>query len=334
MTPGAPRRIAVALTGLVIVTVVGTLGYLALGFTLLEAVYQTVTTVATVGFREVRPLGPEGMVFTIALIVLGVGWVLYSLGVVFEAPTEGHLRAHLERRRMNREIESMHGHVVICGHGRVGRAAREHLVAAGVPVVVVDNDPARLAGLTDAATVTGDVTDDAVLKAAGVERAGALVAALDTDADTVYVTLSARALRPDLVIVTRARTAASADKMVMAGATHAVNPQGIGGRRLAVFAMQPDVAEFLDVVMHEENLDFRLQQVHVAAGSALEGSRIGDLELSERGGPLLLALRPGPGEPLGANPAPVTALSAGAVLILLGTPEQLAAVSRLGASAG
>jgi voltage-gated potassium channel len=174
----------------------------------------------------------------------------------------------------------------------VGRAAQEQFLASGLDVVVVDIDPAVVAGMTDGLYLVGDVTDDAVLRRAGIEHARALLAALETDADTVYVTLSARALRSDLVIVARARTAASAEKMIMAGATHAVNPERIGGRRLAVFALQPDVAEFLDVVMHEESLDFRIQQIPVEVGSALEGRTLADLGLRGHAGALVLALRP------------------------------------------
>lgn len=230
---------------------------------------------------------------------------------------------------MDKQIEALRGHVIVCGYGRVGRAAREQFVASGLDVVVVDMNPATLAETTDGSYLVGDVTDDAVLRRAGVEHARALLVALDTDADTVYVTLSARALRGDLVIVARARTTASAEKLIMAGATHAVNPERIGGRRLAVFAMQPDVAEFLDVVMHEESLDFRIQQVLVEAGSALDGRALSDLDLRGHTGALVLAVRPAAGVPLEPNPAPSTVVPAGAVLIALGTPDELGALVAL-----
>ena len=333
VTQGALRRLGVALAGLVAVTVLGTVGYLLLGFTFLEALYQTVTTVATVGFREIRPLSPVGMVFTIVLIVVGVGVVLYNLGLIVEVLTEGHLRQHLERRRMDRKIESLRAHVIVCGYGRVGRAACEQLVAGGEDVVVVDVDPG-LAEEVDGPYLVGDVTNDEVLRRAGMARARALVVCLESDADTVYTVLSARAMRPDLVIVARARTTGSAEKMLMAGATHAVNPQRIGGRRLAVFALQPDVAEFLDVVMHEENLDFRIQQVPVEPGSALDGHALADLDLRGNVGALVLALRVAARRPLEPNPAPSTVVPAGAVLIALGTPEELDALEALGTARG
>ena len=188
-----------------LVLVSGTVGYVLLGFGLLDAVYQTVTTVTTVGFREVKPLTAAGQIFTMVLILAGVGTALYTLGVLLEALIEGHLLQHMERRRMDRAIAQMTGHVIICGWGRVGRASARYLSATGQEVVVVDRDAGRLAGI-GYPTVLGDVTDDEVLETAGITRARALIAALDTDADNVYGTLSARALRPDLVIIARART--------------------------------------------------------------------------------------------------------------------------------
>ena len=325
------RRIVVALAALLAVTTFGIVGYLLLGFGLLDAVYQTVTTVSTVGFREVQPLSTSGQIFTMALIVVGVGTVLYNLGVLLEAVTEGHLRQHLERRRMDARIAALRGHVIICGNGRVGSAAVDFLTSTGHEVVVVDSDPARLAKLAPGVPhLVGDVTEDPVLREAGIAHARAVIVALETDADTVYVTLSARAMRPDVVIVARARTTGSKAKMELAGASRAVNPQRIGGRRLAAFALQPDVAEFLDVVMHDENLDWRIQQVRVAAGSPLADRTLADLRLRERTGALVLAVRRAPDEALEPNPPDRLVVPVGAVLIALGTPSELADLVALG----
>ena len=195
------RRIKVAMAGLVVVIGFGTAGYLFLPveagrhqFGPLDALYQTVTTVATVGFREVHPLNHQGQIFTMLLIILGAGTVLYNLGLLVEAVTEGKLRQHLERRRMDKTIGDMRDHVIICGFGRVGKAAAEHLVATGNQVVVIDRDPIRLAEHDEIPHLIGEATGDDILRAAGIERARALVASLDTDAETVYLVLSARAL--------------------------------------------------------------------------------------------------------------------------------------------
>jgi len=245
------RRISRALLAFSLVIVAGTVGYAILGFGFVDALYQTVTTITTVGFREVHPLSTVGELFTIVLILVGVGTALYAFGIVLEALIEGHLRQQLRRRRMDRQIRQMTGHFIICGGGRVGRAAVLYLDALGKQVVVVDQDPACLLGL-DYPTLLGDVTDDDILQAAGIGHAYGLIAALNTDANNVYVTLSSRALRPDLVIIARARTEDSKSKLLRAGANRAVNPQLIGGQRMAAFALHPHVAEFLDVVMHDE----------------------------------------------------------------------------------
>jgi len=319
-------RIRTALAALAVVVATGTVGYVLLGFTPLDALYQTITTITTVGFREVNPLSSAGKVFTMALILTGVGTALYALGALLEAFVEGDLRSHLGRRRMNRSISRMQGHVIVCGWGRVGAASRHYLRSTGQRVVAIDRDPERLAGL-DEPHVIGDVTDDRVLLAAGIERARALIAALDTDADNVYVTLSARALRPDIVIVARARDESSTAKLMRAGADRTVNPQLMGGRRLGAFALQPHVAEFLDVVMHDETLDFRLEQFEVLPDSPHVGTTVGQMATHLPTGALLLALRR-PGRPFEANPDPDIVIEEGAVLIALGTADELTTLRR------
>jgi len=295
-----------------------------LGFGVLDAVYQTVTTVTTVGFREVKPLTEVGQLFTIALILLGVGTALYAFGVVLEALIEGHARQRMGRWRMDRQISRMTGHIIICGCGRVGSACVQYFSSLGKPFVVVDRDPAQLRGL-DHPTVLGDVTDDRILEAAGIARASALITALDTDAANVYVTLSSRALGPDLVIIARARTEGSKAKLLRAGANRAVNPQMIGGRRMAAFALQPHVSEFLDVVMHDETLDYRIEEVEITATSPLVGRSLGDVALREATGALLLAIRSAGGRFI-ANPTHNSRLEPQTILIVLGTSTQLDAV--------
>ena len=221
----------------------------------------------------------------------------------------------------SQSISRMQGHVIVCGWGRVGTASRRYLRNAGQQVVAIDRDPARLAGLAEP-HIVGDVTDDKVLLAAGVEHARALIAALDTDADNVYVTLSARALRPDILIIARARDETSTAKLMRAGANRTVKPQLMGGRRLGAFALQPHVAEFLDVVMHDESLDFRLEQFEVLPTSPHIGTTVRQMAAHLPTGALLIALRR-PGRPFEANPDPDIVLEEGSVLIALGTADEL-----------
>jgi voltage-gated potassium channel len=309
------------------VFVLGTIGYVILGFSALDAVYQTVTTVATVGFREVQPLDDAGKVFTIVLILVGVGTALYTFSVVLETLLEGHLSRLFGRRRMERQIEAMRGHVIVCGWGRVGRAIGAELAAADAELVVVDLNATRLADSGMPALV-GDATEDRVLEQAGLRRARALVAALDNDAANLFVTLSARALCPDLFIVARARIEETEEKLRRAGADRVVNPQSIGGARIAAFVLQPNVTEFLDIVMHDRGLQFRLEEVSVPAGSPIAGQTIRDAHLRDRTGALVLALRDEDGT-FNTNPSPDTTIHPGHVLIAIGTPDELTALERV-----
>lgn len=303
------------------VVLIGTIGYWALGLSWLDAAYQTVTTITTVGFREVGEFGTAEKWFTIGLILLGVGTVLYTFTTAMQFVIEGQLTEFVGRKRMNRKIAELNGHVIVCGWGRVGRAVTEDLRRAGRDVVVVDLDAQRLAGV-EVAVVLGDATLDATLRAAGIERASALVVAMSTDAANLYVTLSGRAMNPALFIVARARVDDSMAKLAQAGADRVVNPQELGAARMASFIVQPNVAEFVDVVMHERSMEFRMQEVELTAASPLAGRSLRDANLRQHTNVLVLAVRT-PDGTFVANPQPDLELDAGDVIIAVGTGEDL-----------
>ena len=313
----------------VLVVAVGTVGYTALGLSPLDALYQTVTTVTTVGFRELGEFeGPE-KVFTMLLIVAGVGLVLYTLTLVVQVTMEGQLAEAVGRRRMDRKIADMSGQVVVCGWGGVGRAVADDLMQSGREVVVLDSDPDRVRGI-EHPTVVGDATLDATLRAAGVERAAALVAALADDAANLFVTLSARTLNPTMFVVARARQDDSVAKLQRAGADRVVNPQALGAARMASFVVRPHVAEFVDVVMHERSMEFRLQEVAVPDGSPIVDRSLGDLRVHESTGVLVLAVRDQDGT-FRSNPDHTTVLRAGQVIIAVGTEDHLGRLVALAA---
>ncbi|MGD0985769.1 MAG: potassium channel protein [Acidimicrobiales bacterium] len=319
------RRVRIGLVALVIVLLGGTIGYLLFGFDLLDALYQTVITVTTVGFNSPRPLSAGSKGFTIALILVGVGTALYTFSAVLEVLIEGHMRELVRRRRMERDIARMDQHVIVCGLGRVGREVARFLDNTGREVVVIDRDPERLSAVPYP-WVHGDVTDDSVLHQAGIDRAATLVAALDTDADNLYVTLASKSMRPDLQIIARARNQSSEAKLFRAGANRVVNPQQLGGDRMAAFVTQPHVVDFIDVVMHDGTLKFRLEEQTVSGDSPLAGSTLRSAEIHTRTGALVLAIRRPDGSFL-TNPSPGEAIEAGDVLISVGTAEQLDALA-------
>jgi len=315
-------RLRVALGMVAAVTVFGTAGYVGFGFTLLDALYQTVTTITTVGFRELRDFQSGEKIFTIILIIVGVSTVLYTFTLVVQLVVEGQLSEFVGRRRMDRQINQLKGHTIVCGWGRVGAAVAHDLKIEGHEVVVVDADADRVKDLPFP-TVVGDATRDETLRSAGIERARALIAALHGDADNLFVTLSGRDLRPDLFIVARARADESIGKLEHAGADRVVNPQELGAGRMASFVASPHVAEFLDVVMHERSIEFRLREIDIPPDSPVAGKTLREAKLREISGALVLALR-SPDGSFTTIPTGDTVLGPHHVVIAIGTAEDFA----------
>jgi voltage-gated potassium channel len=257
-----------------------------------------------------------------AVIVTGVGTALYTFTLAVQVVVEGQLREHVGRRRMDRRIADMRDHVVVCGWGRVGRAVAVDLVENGRDVVVVDSDAERLRDLAYP-SVAGDATLDATLRSAGLSRAAALVAALTGDAENLFVTLSGRSINPELFIVARAREEESVPKLERAGADRVVNPQELGAARMASFVVRPNVAEFVDVVMHERSMEFRMQELEVGADSPLAGKSLREADLRRRANVLVLALRQVDGT-FATNPDPDTIIEPKQVIIAVGTGDDLA----------
>ena len=312
-------RLQRAIAMVIAVAIIGTFGYWMFGMSLTDASYQTVTTVTTVGFRELQDFNNLEQWFTIVIIITGVSTVLYTFTLAVQVVVEGQLRDFVGRRMMDREISKLSGHTVVCGWGRVGRAVAEDLVATGHRVVVVDENPERVANIAHP-TVVGDATLDSTLRAAGIERARALIAALEGDAENLFVTLSARAIVPDLFIVARARQDESVPKLANAGADRVVNPQELGAARMASFVARPHVAEFVDVVMHERSLEFRMQEYDVPEGSPLAGKTLREADLRRRAGVLILALRRVDGS-FTTNPDPDTVIEPHQILIAVGADD-------------
>jgi len=316
------RQLAITLLALGAVLTIGTVGYVLLGISWLDAAYATVFTVTTVGFKEISDFGTAEKLFTMGLMLVGTGTVLYTLTLLVAALVEGHVGSLMGRRRMQREIDALSGHIIVCGYGRVGKATAHELAKSGNAVVIVDVAEDRLIDC-EYPNLIGNASSDHVLRSAGITRASTLVASLDNDADSLYVTLSARALNSDLVIIARSRTDDAEKKFTRAGADRVVNPQRIGGDRIAAFALQPHVVDFLDVAMHDADIEFRLEDVEVTAGSSLAGSTVGATRQQEGGGALLLALRDSGGQFV-TNPPSDQVINPGDVMIAIGTDPQLA----------
>ena len=324
------RRLARVGSAIVVVLVGGTAGYMLLeGWSFLESLYMTVTTIATVGFGEVHPLGDRGRVFTIILIVSGTGVMAFLLGTIVEYVVSGELTGALRRRRVQQAIDQLRGHYIVCGHGRVGNEVVRDLEVAGAAVVILDRTPPPEAPGARHHFLEGDAADDQLLVRAGVARARGLVAATGDDNANIVVTLTARALNPGLVIVARASHPGAEAKLMRAGASHVISPYRIGGRRMATQLLHPRVTDFLDRVMHSGELEFWIEETRVEPASGLAGRSLQEADLGTRTGVNLLALaRQGDGVLL-TNPDAATRLEPGDVLIGFGTREQFGRLVRL-----
>ncbi|MEA2683078.1 MAG: voltage-gated potassium channel [Chloroflexota bacterium] len=319
------RALVVPFAILLSLLVYGTVGYMALEhFTVLDAFYMTVSTISTVGFGEIHPLDTAGRAFTITVIVMGVAGFLYTFGVLIESVSAGRWQAHRRYRRMEAQLEALTGHVIVCGYGRTGEQVVRELEQAEQPYVVVEINelPLEFLRRDRRLHVVGDAASDDVLKLAGIDRAVALVTAVDSDERNVYIVLTARAINPELFIVARAGYRDSDAKLHRAGADRVVSPYTLSGRRMAALALQPAVVDVLDVVMTGGSAAMAIEELLVP-DRATPGLTPGVLR---RSGAVLLAVC----EPDGAmdvGPGDSRVLNAGDLVIAMGTRDQLGALA-------
>jgi voltage-gated potassium channel len=299
----------------------GTLGYMLIeGWNFFDALYMTITTVTTVGFGEVHPLSQSGRTFTMLLIAGGVGSVLYMLTVLAEEVVEGKLRQIMGRRTLERKIRALKDHYIICGYGRIGSLVTEMLRERGTELVVIETDPDITTRLeTDGVHyVLGSATEEETLLAAGIDRAKGLVATVNSDADNVYIVLTAKGMRPDIFTIARATEPGSERKLKRAGADKVVSPYYIGARRIAQTVMRPSVADFIDLTFHSTDMALQMEELVVGQRSELRGVTLRDSGLRQKLDVIILAVKKSDGHMI-FNPPAETMLTAGDTLIALGS---------------
>jgi voltage-gated potassium channel len=323
------RRLAWAFGLVAAVGLVGTLGYMVLErWSLLDAVYMTVITVGTVGFTEVHALDSAGRIFTIVLILAGVGSLAFAFGQFVEFVLEGHLTNILEVRRMDKRLAALRGHTIVAGLGRVGGVAARALADEGASFAVIDSDADATAVAVRAGwcVVQGDATEEETLRHAGIERAGSVVTALSGDAENLFVTISARSLNPDTFIVARSEHESTEAKLLTAGANRVITPNVIGGRRMASMVLYPTVSDYLDLVSGAQGVEFRLQELELSSGSCFVGQSIAEARIRETTGAQVVAIL-NPDATVDANPSAATKLAPGQRLVVLGSADQVAALA-------
>jgi voltage-gated potassium channel len=294
------------------------------GWRAIDALYMTIITLTTVGYGEVYPLSDAGHVYTIALIITGVGFFLYVIGAVIQFMVEGRVRILLGRRRLDRKISRLKNHHIVCGYGRIGKVICHKLLQENYNVVVIDQNPdlaQRLDGL-GFVYICGDATDEAILLKAGIREAKALVAVLGTDADNVFLVLTGRQLSSSLHIIARAGNDAAKTKLAAAGANTVEAPYETGAASMAQRILRPTVTSFLDLAIGGNHADIHMEEIPVAESSRLNGIILQDSGIRQKYNLIIIAIKK-PDDRMIFNPSFETRLGVGDTVIAVGDPVNL-----------
>jgi len=311
---------AVAL--LVSVVLFGTVGYAAIErWSFWRAFYVTVLAITTV---DLPPLSRGGQIFTVFVLVAGVGAALYTFTLLATVVVEGGLPKRLQRRRHTHMLDTIRDHFIICGYGRIGSIVARQFRRQRIPYVVVERDPERAQAATDdgGLSVEADASGEDVLKRVGLDRARGLIAVVGTDAENVYAVLSARVMRPDLFIVSRAETDDATQKLKRAGADRVISPYQIGGMQIAQTAVRPAVVDFVELATSADNIELAMEEITITARSAFANASILDANLRQRYGVIVVGIQR-QDRRMEFNPEPDTRMQAGDKLVVLGRPDSL-----------
>lgn len=325
------RRLSVSGVLLFIILALGTSGYMFIedvGF--LDSLYMTIITITTVGYDETFPLGTHGRIFTIFLILIGVGFVLYVFSKITEDVIEGGLQKTIGRMKMKKRVARLRDHLIVCGYGRIGKVICKILAENNRSFVVIEKNPHKIQAIADRGylVLEGEASDDNILKEAGIEHAKGLIAVVSSDANTVYITLSARGIRPDVFIMARSSGEEGAEtKLIRAGANKVLSPYFIGATRMAQQLIRPTVIDFLDLAVHGGELGLRLEEMIVRESSLLTGKSLMDSRIRKDHDLIVVAIKREHGEMM-FNPNPGTIIKTADILVVLGSQDSIKALER------
>ncbi|WP_136809866.1 potassium channel family protein [Desulfosediminicola flagellatus] len=324
-------KLTISLLLLLLTIAFGTTGYVVFEhMPPFEAFYMTLITISTVGFSEVRPLSDIGRGITIVIIILGISLLTYTLGQVARIFIEGELRRVLGRRKLEKHISMLENHYIICGYGRIGAIIVKELQAAKIPLVVIEQDPASIAMLEADGILylNMDATSDDALTAARLDRAKGLVTAVSSDADNVFIALSAKGIRPDIFILARASDVKNESKLIRAGASRVVCPYQMGGKRMAEILHKPTVVDFLDQTMVHDELGLQMEEAIIPTGSPITGKTVVSSKLRQDFGVIIIAIKRKSGEMV-FNPGPAEVFDAGDTIVVIGKNAELKRMSAI-----
>jgi voltage-gated potassium channel len=319
------NHLSISLILSTIIIFCGTVGYMVIeGWNLLDALYMTIITISTVGYQEVHPVSQTGRMFTVGLVFFGVGFTLYVAGAVVQFMVEGRIRSILGRRRLEKQIKKLQGQYIICGYGRIGRVLCRKLGNKSLKLVVIERDDEMIPKLDADGVlyVSGEATDENILKQAGIERAKGLVAALATDTDNVFLTLTARQLNPDLHILARASNNAVKSKLIAAGANQVESPYEMGAVSMAHRIIRPTVTNFLDLAFADSRTDIQMEEIPVNEKSELVNVQLKDSGIRQRFNLIIIAIKKPNGDML-FNPSFEATINGGDTLIAVGEGQNL-----------
>jgi voltage-gated potassium channel len=320
------RHLYFTLLLLIAVMVIGSIGYRFLGFTTSEAIYQTIITIATVGFEEVHPLDTRGMWFTSVLVIFSFGIFAYAVTTFTRFIVEGVFRNTFKDNKVKRKIDRISNHVVLCGYGRNGKQAAWELLQHDVPLVVVEKDPDIVQSLRETPGmlyVEGDAEDENILRQANIESARAMITTLPVDADNLFVVLTAKELNPGMKIISRASLENSDVKLKRAGASNVIMPDRIGGQRMAKLVAQPDIVEFLEIILLQSAENVILEEISCQKlASCYVNKSILELDIRNTSGANIIGMKREDKSYL-INPHPETTLKSSDKLFALGTRSQI-----------
>lgn len=322
-----PRNLQAGMTALIIVVLVGTAGFIVVGdLKLGEALYLTIVTITTLGFAFLaEPLSGPEQFWLVVVLIAGLGTAIYTLTAFVEYGLETVIGSdHRKRRRMNKQIDQMSNHVIVCGYGRVGATACATLLRNRVPVLAIEQDPAWVQAAIDEGipVVEGDATRDEILTLAGIDRARSLIASVASSSDNLVITLSAKAIRPELPVTARAIDKETEKKLSLAGADAVVTPELVGGTRMAALATQPGLTEFFETVVRDSANEFRIERFIIGPDSRIIGSSLSQLDLRKDSGAMVIGVTV-EGEPMRVNPDPAQPFRLGEAVFGIGTEAQL-----------
>jgi len=317
---------------LLIMILIGTVGYhLIEGWPFLDCLYMTVITIFTVGFKEVKELSSLGQVFTIFVIFGGAGTAVFSFTKIAEMVYEGGINKFLRRRKMERKLQSLKDHYIICGHGRMGSTVRERLQEENLPFVVIDNNEKKLTDLMETREclfIKGDATDEGILIQAGLKKAKALAALLSSDADNLYLVLTARLISPSVFILAKAMDEEAEKKILQIGANKVVSPYKLSGLKIAQALIRPTLVDFMDLIIRQKELSLYMEEFVLEKKSKIANRSLRECDIRKTANVIVVAVKK-PGEDIVFNPSPEIKMETGDTLLVLGDEEAITKFERV-----